>query len=155
MALRVVFAAALAVALLAVATPAIDDARRDTSAASARGDLATVERAARSLLVTDERAPGAGPRRSVTVRLPPRSWTASGLAYLSLGGPPGGSATDRAARRGVAVYRVRGGEPRRLPLDVPLWAPDPVVLREPGRHRLVLTVERVDGRRVVVVSRAD
>jgi len=122
--LRVVFAAALTVALVGAVTPVVDDARRTNAATAVQGDLRTVERAALSLLETDEDTPGVGARRSVTVRLPSRSWT--------------------------------GGEPRRVTLDVPLYAPDgPLVLRDDGDHRLVLGVERVDGRRVVTVRSAD
>lgn len=152
--LRVVFATALAVLLVGAATPAVDDARRSNSAAAVRGDLEALERAAGSLLATDEDAPGAGARRSVTVRVPERAWTESGVTYVSIGGSPGGRASGP-DRRGVVVYRVRGGQPRRVSLPVPLWTPDgPLVLREPGEHRLTLTVERVGGRRVVVVRRA-
>lgn len=152
--LRVVFASALAVVLVAATLPALEDASRSRAAAGVEGDLATLERAATSLLATDEAAPGAGPRRAVTVRVPERSWTNAGLAYVSIGGPPGERASE-STRRGVVVYRVRGGEPRRLRLSVPLWTPgESVVLREAGTHRLTLTVDRVDGRRVVVVRRA-
>ena len=152
--LRVVFAAALTVALVGAVTPVVDDARRTNAATAVQGDLRTVERAALSLLETDEDTPGVGARRSVTVRLPSRSWTGAGLAYVSVGGPPDGPAAGPG--RGVVVYRVRGGEPRRATLDVPLYAPDgPLVLRDDGDHRLVLGVERVDGRRVVTVRSAD
>jgi len=152
--LRVVFAAALAVVLVGVATPAIDDARRTNAATAVQSDLRVVERAALSLLETDEHAPGAGARRSVTVRLPTRSWTSAGLEYVSIGGPPGGPSAEPG--RGVVVYRVRGSEPRRLALDVPLFAPDgPVVLRGDGDHRLVLGIGQVDGGRVVTVRLAD
>jgi len=152
--LRVVFAAALTVVLVGVALPAIDDARRTNAAAAVQGDLQTVERAALSLLETDEDTPGAGARRSVTVRLPSRSWTSVGIEYVSVGGPPGEPPADPG--QGVVVYRVRGGEPRRLALDVPLYTPDgPVVLRGDGEHRLTLGVERIDGQRVVTVRLAD
>jgi hypothetical protein len=152
--LRVAFAVALAVALVGAALPVIDDARRTNAAATVQGDLQTVERAAQSLLETDEHTPSAGARRSVTVRLPSRSWTNAGIEYVSIGGPPDGPSAGPG--RGVVFYRVRGGEPRRLTFDVPLYAPGtPVVLRGDGEHRLVLGVERVDGQRVVTVRLAD
>ncbi len=150
--LRVVFAVALAVVVLATVTPAIEDARERRSAATVTEGVATVERAAVSLLETDEHTPGAGARRSVTVRLPARSPTNAGVEYVSIGGPPG--TPGGVQRRGVVVYRVSGGEPRRITLDVPLYAPGgPVTLRGDGQRRLQLRVDRVDGRRVVVVRR--
>jgi len=150
--LRVVFAVALAVVLVATVTPAVEDARERRSAAAVAEGAATVERAAVSLLETDEHAPGAGARRGVTVRLPARSPTNAGVEYVSIGGPP--DAPGEIQRRGVIVYRVNGGEVRRITLDVPLYAPDgPVVLRGDGERRLQLRVARVDGRRVVVVRR--
>jgi hypothetical protein len=148
--LRVVFAVALAVVIVAAVTPAIDDARERRSAAAVVEGAATVERAAVSLLATDEHTRGAGARRGVTVRLPARSPTNAGVAYVSVGGPP--DAPGEVRRRGEVVYQVVGGEPRRITLDVPLYTPDgPVVLRGDGDRRLQLRVTRVDGRRVVVV----
>lgn len=150
--LRVVFAVALAVVLVAAATPAIEDAREQRSAAAVAEGAATVERAAVSLLETDEHTPGAGARRSVTVRLPARSPTSAGVEYVSVGGPP--DASGAVQRRGAIVYRVTGGERRRITLDVPLYAPDgPVVLRGDGDRRLQLGVVRIDGHHVVVVRR--
>jgi len=150
--LRVVFAVALAVVLVAAVTPAVEDARQQRSAAAVAEGAATVERAAVSLLETDEHAPGEGPRRGVTVDLPARSPTNAGVEYVSVGGPP--DTSGEVQRRGVIVYRVTGGEQRRITLDVPLYAPEgPVVLRGDGERRLRLGVTRVDGRRVVVVRR--
>ncbi len=150
--LRVVFAVALATVLVATTLPAVEDARQSTAAAAVTGDAATLERAAASLLATDEDAPGPGARRTVTLSLPSRSWTGAGVAYVAVGGPPDGPVVQP-PERGVVRYRVAGGRERRLLLDVPVRTRGgPLVLREPGPHRLVLRLTTVDGRRVVVVS---
>ncbi len=150
--LRVVFAVALTVVIVATVAPVVEDARERRSAAAVAEGAATVERAAVSLLETDEHTPGAGARRGVNVDLPARSPANAGVEYVSVGGPP--DAPGDLQRRGVIVYRVTGGESRRITLDVPLYAPEgPVVLRGEGERRLRLSVARVDGRRVVVVRR--
>lgn len=150
--LRVVLAVALTATIVATVTPAVEEASKHHSAAAVTEGAATIERAGLSLLATDEHTPGAGARRSVTFRLPARTPTNAGVEYVAVGGPP--DAPDTVTRRGVIVYRVTGGEQRRITLDVPLYAPDgPVVLRGEGDRRLQLRVVRVDGRRVVVVRR--
>lgn len=140
--IRAVLAVALTVALLAAATPAIDEGRTARTATHLDGVTDRLDRSARSLLAhEDPTRPGvAGARRIVDLRLPARSWTAA-AATLRVDGE-----TDTLA------YRVGDGQPRRTTLrGVDLRTPDgPLVLRTPGHHRLVLSLVRDDGVGVVV-----
>lgn len=150
--IRVVLAASLALALLAASLPAVDAARIDRT----RGRLdATLERVARAAtaLATSEDPTGAavaGARRVVTVRLPAASWTSAPVAWVAVGGYPGGPRGD------LLAYRLAGAPPTAVELDgVDLrTGGDPVVLRGDGRRTLRLGLESVDGRPVVRVDAA-
>lgn len=151
--IRVVLAAALAVAIVAAAVPAVTDARRAHTATAVESGVEAVERAADSLVATED-ATAAGlphPRRVVSVRLPPRSWSDAGVAYVAVGGVPGGPTAD-----GIS-YRLRGGRTRTVPLrgiDIRTRG-GPVVLAEPGRHRLALELVRTTDGVAVSVHRLE
>jgi len=155
--LRAVMAVTLATALLAVSMPAIDGARADRADASARAAAERIESAARDLQATDGAVPPgtAGARRVVTVRLPERTWTSERLQFLAVGGRPDSPvAHDRTA----VAWQVPGRtlQLRNCPgirLEHRDGDDDPLVLREPGRHRLVLRLVRVNGTRIVTVRR--
>jgi hypothetical protein len=150
--IRVVVAAALAVALLAASLPAIEDARIERTATDLDATLSRVERAAADLATNEAPTPGdlAGARRIVDVRLPPPSWTSAPVTWVSLGGRPGGPPAD------VLAYRIAGRPPDVIDLrGVDLIVPEgPVVLRDAGRHAVALDLLWLDGRAVVRVSRA-
>lgn len=160
--LRAVLAVALAVALLAASLPAIDGARRDHADREVGSQLrqvgATLERfAARNDPVPPR---GAGARATVRLHLPGRTWGTARVAYVAVGGAK--NATDPAGSD-VLAWRVAGGPERTLRVDgIDLQVggdgrigPDgePLVLHEPGRHRLVLALVSRDGRPVVLVRR--
>jgi hypothetical protein len=150
--IRVVVAAALAVALLAASLPAVEDARIERTATDLDATLSRVERAAVGLATSEAptSAEVAGARRIVDIRLAPPSWTSAPVAWVSLGGRPGGPQAD------VLAYRIAERPPEVVALGgVALATPDgPVVLRAAGRHAVALELVRIDGRTVVRVSRA-
>jgi hypothetical protein len=149
--IRVVLAAALSVALLAASLPAVDDARADRTATALDATLSRVERAAVDLATSEAPTPAgvAGARRVVDVRLRPSSWTSAPVAWVSLGGRPGGPPED------VLAYSVADRPPETVDVEgVDLVAADgPVVLRGPGRHVVVLELVWRDGRGAVRVRR--
>lgn len=150
--IRVVLVVALATALIAAATPAIDAGRTDRTATRLSSAADRLERAASSLVERDD--PTArdlrGARRTLEVHLPERSWSAVGVVHFTIGGRRS-SVVDT---RDVISYRIGGGSTRTVRLPVDLRVRDgPLVLREPGRHRLRFTLLR-DGGPVVLVERA-
>lgn len=170
--LRAVLGVALAVALVATATPALEDARADRTERLTERELGRVGTAAETL--AREEAPGA--RRTLTLSLPDDSPTAVPLAFVALGGlPDGASAVGRTAvsdteattatdtvERDVLAFRVAGGprHVRRVEADLRVGREDgrPVedsralVLRGGGTYEVTLRLVRLDGRRTVIVS---
>lgn len=156
MTLRTVLAVALAVSVLAVAMPGVEHARHERTARHVRGETGALVDAAESLLARDEVAPVGEPgaRRVVTVTIPRAGWDAAALDYLAIGGSPG-SPAEGSATTGVVAFRIRDRPERRVRVPVQL-APaggNPLVLREAGDHRLVLSLRRPGDHRVVVVRR--
>ncbi|WP_248897508.1 DUF7311 family protein [Haloplanus halobius] len=138
--IRVVLAVVLTVALLAAATPAIDEGRQSRTATHLDSVTDRIERAARSLLAHEDPTPPetVAPRRIVRFRLRPRSWTAAG-ATVRIDG-----------ERDVIAYRIQGGRPHRTTLPgVDLRTPDGPFVYGPGRHRLVVSLVRDRGVGVV------
>lgn len=137
MTIRAAFGVALAAALLAVSLPAVDQGRVAHSDATVAGEVARLERVATALVAENDPVAVDGPpaRTRVILRLPERSWGDSGVAAFRV--PDGGNRTD-------VVWRVNGGEQRRrrLPGVRLVGADGGLVLRDGGRHRLV--VERGD-----------
>jgi hypothetical protein len=148
--IRVALAAALTVALLAASLPAVDDARTERTRARLAADVDRIQRAARDLASSDD-ATGvdtAGARRVVRIRLPASTWTSAPVAWVSVGGVPGGPARD------VLAYRLADRPPRTVAVEgIAFRTPGgPVVLRGSGRQTVVLELVRVEGRPVVRVT---
>lgn len=156
--LRLVFAVALAVALLATATPALEDARATRTERLTERELGRVETAA--LALARGEAPGA--RRTLRISLPGDSPTAASLAFVALGGLPDGAKNIDTADGDVFAYRVAGGRTRvrRVETDLRVvLGGDPVesdsralVLRGGGTYRLTLRLVRLDGRPTIFVE---
>lgn len=157
--LRVVVAVALATAMLAVSLPAIDGASADRTSVIVRAEVDTLETAVRDLKTGDGAVPEgiSGARRVVTVRLPARGWTSTRLEYLAIGSRIDPSRAEQ--NETAFAWRVESGpvQTRRLPGIQIEHADgdgdDPLVLREPGPHRLALTLVEHAGNRSVVVRR--
>lgn len=147
--IRVVLAAILAVALVAVAAPAIESAGEARSETAVRAEVATIDRAATELLGSNEPPPvrERGARRIVAVSFPDRSPTAAAVERVAL---------EPAAEGTIARFRVRGAEERTVHLDAPIVSPDgdPVALGGSGEIDLLLTLETDgSGEPIVVVRR--
>jgi hypothetical protein len=146
--LRTALAVLVGAALLGLALPVVDDARVGHADSQVRTELGHLETAAEQLhSESDPVAPDApGARVERTVVLPTRSWGTAGLDRLQI-----------PARANKSIrWRVTGGQVQTRHTIPPLVAPpDGLTLRERGRHRLTLSLERRDGNAVVVVSRAD
>ncbi|WP_101296262.1 DUF7311 family protein [Halegenticoccus soli] len=150
--IRIVLAAALTVALFAASLPAVDDARADRTAARLDADLDRFERTARDLAAREDPVePGTpGARRTVEIRLPGRSWTAEPVEAVRIGCP------RPRCRSATVTYRLSGGSVERRRVDgVALRTPGGAIsLREPGVHRLRMTLERRNGAPTVIVRRS-
>ncbi|MFD1511897.1 DUF7311 family protein [Halomarina rubra] len=138
MALRIVLAALLTSALVAVALPVVDDARTATSAATLDTASDRVRTVGERLVATsDPVARGSAARRVLTVSVPRRGW-GTRTGHLRVGD-------------GRIAWRVGDGPwhteraPRLVVSDGPL------VVR--GETRLVFTHRLHDGESVVVVRR--
>lgn len=161
-------AVVVAVALLAVAMPALDDVRDDTTVERLNAEAERLERQIGALaadsVAVDE--PELAARATVTVRVP-HGLTASRVERAAVGDPAlmddvsadapastnGGSPSTNGGSSppGVAfVYRLTGGEPRVVPLSSP-HAPTievvdgPIGLRTGGESRLRLSLVDDDG----------
>lgn len=147
--IRVALAVLLAAALLGAATPAIEDARASATDRQLRADLARVGVAAEGLAARhDAVRPEAGPaRRTVRLVVPGTGWgRAPATATVGTGSGSGelrwrvGDGPERSVDVGVALRVQRNGTAVAGQLRL-----------GPGRHRLVLSLVRVDGRPTVVV----
>ncbi|MEF8860939.1 MAG: hypothetical protein V5A40_04175 [Haloarculaceae archaeon] len=147
--IRVALAALLAAALLGVTMPVIGDARSSATDRTLGADLARVGNAAESLAARhDAVRPEAGPARlTVGLVVPERDWGRA-PATVTVGGDPAGDSL---------AWQVGDGPRRSVGVGVELrvWrAGGPVdgsLRLGPGRHRLVLSLVRVDGSQVVAV----
>ena len=151
--IRLVVAAALAVATLAVALPAVDDARATRTDAAIEGAADRLERAGRTLATTEDATPtrATAATRRVEFTLPEGSVAAARPAFVAVGGPPGGP-----GNRSTVTYAVSSPIRRHyLRIPVSVRTPDgPVVFREPGRHAVSLSLVRGDDGPELVVTRA-
>jgi hypothetical protein len=168
--IRLVLAVVLAVAMLAAATTALEDARRSRGQTLADGAASRIVGAAEDLVRSESSVatwPDAA-RRVVEVTVPAGGLTETGTSYVAVGGVPGRGSPADTDRTDVVAYRLVGGEPRvhTLPVDVRVpsdrssgktdrvqLAPDdePLVLRSSSTVRLGL-LERA-GRPVVLARR--
>jgi hypothetical protein len=150
--IRYVLVAILAVAIIGVSMPMMQDAAEANGERRAETAVADIEAAAVSLLENEELSPPGepGPRRFVDVRLPGDSFLSAPLVAFEI---------DRIDDRNAseATYQVEGRTSRTTVVDAPIVAPDgrAVVLGGDGNERtLALTLERGDdGNRVVVLRR--
>jgi hypothetical protein len=153
--IRVVLTVLVAVALLAVSTPALEDARAATTDERLGTESDRVERAIGGLASGSMRVsnPSLAARTTVTVRAP-SGVTAARIDRLALVEPERSGSESGAALR----YRIDGGRDRTVSI-----APDPVAatvevvggpisLRTRGESRLELRLVD-DGGPVVEVSR--
>ncbi|WP_135851645.1 DUF7311 family protein [Halorussus salinus] len=157
MTLRLLLAVAVAVALVAAATPAIDRARVSRAELLAERDADRLAAAATALAA--EESPGA--RRTVTVSLPPRSPTAAAV-LLAIGGVASGEKVEDSPERDVLAFSIAGGprRVRRVGTDLRVVRDGAVaesdaaalVLRGGETYAVTLRLRRVDGRLTVVVS---
>ena len=149
--IRVVTAVLLAVTLLAVSTPAVDDARMTTSmdrleTTADRIERAAGEVAASSVAVADPELAG----RSVLVVTAPGGFTAASIDHLRIVDVPA-NATHPDVDGVQLVYRFRHGSPRTLHVPPPTdavgvdVAGESVPLRTSGESRLVLRLVEADG----------
>jgi hypothetical protein len=148
--IRAILAVCLAVALLGVALPAVENASRDHAAGVADAELTRLRATLADLAATDDALPADSPgaRRLVTLRLPTPDLTTAPVAYLAVGGVPDSDSraqsdsmpdrpeTDSTPDR--LAYRLDGGQPQIVTVPVDLLTPDaePLVVRSAGRHRL-------------------
>lgn len=158
--LRVVVSVVLALALLGISQPAIEQARETAAERAVVRELARVETAIAELRTEDAVPYGQpGARRVVTLSLPTRAFASAGVEYVSIGAPPDKRSNDS----DLLASRVSGRSPQAIRVEADLrversrgkarWlADEPVLIRTGGRVRLVLTPVRHEGKRIIVVQ---
>lgn len=146
--IRTVLAVVLAVALLSVSLPAVEDAAAHRSAERLRADLSTLADAAEGLVAHNDALRGAGARAFVTVRVPDRGWAAAAGA-VHVGRCPG--IADPTGRDRLC-FSVGDGPPRAVETGVDVRGTDGPLRLGGGRHRLRLRLAKRDGRPVVFVA---
>lgn len=147
--IRVVLAAVLAVALLGVATPAIDDAGRSSTDRRLASDLSRVASVAETLDARhDAVRPEAGPAtRTVLIDVPDGGWGRAPATVVF------GAGTDH--RR--LEWQVESGPRRavRVGIELRVWRNGDPTAGElrlgPGRHRLELALVRTGAGPAVAV----
>lgn len=158
--LRVVLAVLLAVALLGVAMPVVEDARADRTSTLAAGELSRLAERATGLAASGETGPDAASRRTVDLSLPAGGFATAPLAYAAVGGLPDCDAPGDTAAGDVVAYRLVGGDTRvrHVPVDVRVVEAgqvrdddEPLVLR--GDASLTLALVETGGTRTVLVGR--
>jgi hypothetical protein len=136
--IRAVLAVALAVALLGVSLPVVEEAGRAHSDARVTNELDRVESAAEALRARSAAATqGVTARRTLSLSLPERTWAHPGLARLTVPAP---------GSRAEVTWRVEGGPEhgRRLLGGDIVGPPGGLTLREGGTREVVLLL-RPDG----------
>jgi len=160
--LRVVFTVALAVAVLAVAAPAVERAGVHRSDAAVGATVERLEGAARELAASNPALPpGSDPaRRTVTVSLPDGGFASASLRNFTVGPPPNGTGSGDLTAVGPAAtrftWRVAGGTRHARTVDGIRIRPATaatVRVAGGGEVRFVLELVSLDGKRVVEVSR--
>lgn len=143
--IRVVVTVLLALALVAASLPAIAHVAADRSDAQVRAGIDDLDAAATDLARSEEAVPGTeGARRVVAVEIPAEGLSAAAVAHVTI-------APDGRRYR----YRIGGRSAESVRGTVPVYTLDgeALVLRDAGRHRLVLALVDVEGSRRVVVAR--
>ncbi len=151
---RYVVAAVLAVALAALAAPAIDRGASMNSQRQVETGIASIDDAATDLVATEEPSPDGhpNPRRVVELTLPRRSLTTVAVDRVRI--------VPRADQRATGVrYALADGRTRETVLDEQIVGSgpdgtDPLEVRGRGEVRLALTLRTdAEGEPVVVASR--
>lgn len=130
--IRAVLAIALAVALLGVSLPVVEEAGRTHSDARVSDQLDRVESAAKALRARSAATrQGVTARRTLSLSLPERTWAHPGLARLTV--PPPGE-------RAAVTWRVEGGpeHSRRLLGGDVVGPPGGLTLRGGGTREVAL-----------------
>jgi len=148
--IRYVVAVALAVALLGIASVAVDHGTAARSEVEIESAIATVDSAATSL-VENEQPPVAGerpPRRLVEITLPADRFLESAPARLAFERVPGANVTR-------VTYRVEGETARTATIGAPLQhagSSSFALDGHTGTLQFLLRLVRVDGQPVVDVT---
>jgi hypothetical protein len=152
--IRIVLTVLLAVALLGVAMPALEDARRGATVERLDAETTRLERAAGGLAASSVAVgdPDLAARTSLVV-VAPTGFAAAPVDRLALVDPERTDvATERRVSDGVVlVYRVRHGSVRRLPIAPPTDAigialrDGPIELDPDGGSTLELRLVDDDG----------
>lgn len=146
--IRAVLAVVLAVALLSLSLPAIEDARTKRTDQQLATELEQLDRAAADLYEAEvPRTATPGARRTVTIRIPERGVTTAGVTEVRIGGK----------RPAEYAYQLPGGPLRTIPASVPVMPAggDPITLSGSGNHRLVLTLAQRNGTKTVEIRAAE
>lgn len=160
--LRVVFTVALAVAVLAVAAPAVEQAGVQRSDTAVGATVERLDTAARELAAGNPALPpGSDPaRQTVTVEFPDGGFASASLRNFSVGPPPDGrDDVDPTALGPDATrftWRVAGGTRHARTVDEIRIRPDTTATTRVaggGEIHFLLELVSVDGERVVRVSR--
>lgn len=156
---RVLLTVVVAAALVAVAVPLVEDARRETARTAGERALDRVADGVRALVARSDPTTGPGARRTVTVRVPGATAGRMAVRWVAVGGLPGPRTpaeppgTDLLAYRvagSVRVLRLTAADLRVRTAEGRLGDGEPLVLR--GRTRLVLRYRTGPTGPVVVVS---
>ena len=151
--IRYVLAVLLAVAIVGLAMPAVNDAAVDNSEAAVRGEIADLDAAATALVDTEEVPPPgrerASARRVVTVTFPEQSPTSRAVRFVRI---------EPHHEHGFSTVTYAVGErpSEQLRIDATVVGPGNGTVRLGGSERrtLVLTLVRDDaGNRVVELRR--
>lgn len=149
--IRAVLTVTLAVAILAAAVPAIENAQIQRTETTLTSDLQSVRAAATALAASEDaiEPPAPGARRVVTVDFPERDLSAAavesvridaeGLTYRIVEGPSDTVPFETDAR---VVVRPRSDH-------------EAITLTAAGRHHLVLSLQYVNATRTVYIERLD
>jgi len=155
--LRVVVAVVLGAALFATTLPAVETAKHQRTDAHLAGEVDRLTAAVADLRAREQATAGSGARRVVTVRVPHRDWTDARVSYVAIGGRPEAARGER--NETTVAWRIEGG-PRRtrhvpgIRVDAVGTTGDrPLVLREPGTHRIAVELVWRAGERRLLVSR--
>lgn len=138
--IRVLIAVCLTVAIVAVAVPAVEDLQQTRSVETVTKDVAALDGAAEALRVSDDQTTVSTPRRVHTISLPAEAMTTARVEQLRI-------EADRILieHDGTTHLVLRPTHPYHLP-------DGPVVLEGPGDHDVWLTLETVNGTRMIQPS---
>lgn len=155
--LRTVLAVVLAVVIVGIVAPALEDARVTRGESRTEIELARVETAVTELAQEEN----VGARRSLKLRFPAETVTRAPVAFVAVGGVPNQRTAADTDRSDVLAYRVSGGDMSvvRLPVDLLVLndgnsaSDDHALVVRGGTTRLTLRLLRDGDRPVVAVRR--